>query len=93
MSAANMSAQGLLLQQHRPVRALKSAPQAARLQRGAQRIVSQAQPARPAQPSRPKTALQAAAVAEARETEPAKHTSRVCEKGLGEGQTIVNGQV
>ena len=62
-------------------------------QRTVQRITAQAQPARPAQPSRPNTAIKAAAVAEARQTEPAKHTSRVSEKGLGEGPTVVNGQV
>lgn len=82
-----MTAQGTVLHQC-PSKALLSGPKAARPQRIAQRVIAQAQPSRPAQQSRPNTAVQAAAVAEA-----PTHTSRVSEKQMGDGPTLVNGQV
>lgn len=82
-----MTAQGTVLQQ-RPSKVLHSGPKAARLQRLAQRVISQAQPSKPAQQSRPNTAVQASAVAEA-----PTHTSRVSEKALGDGPSVINGQV
>lgn len=82
-----MTAQGTVLHQC-PSKALLSGPKAARPQRIAQRVIAQAQPSRSAQQSRPNTAVQAAAVAEA-----PTHTSRVSEKQMGDGPTLVNGQV
>ena len=86
-AASTMTAQGTVLQQ-RPSKVLLSGPKAARLQRVAQRVISQAQPSKPAQQGRPNTAVQASAVAEA-----PTHTSRVSEKALGDGPSIINGQV
>ncbi len=83
-----MTAQGTLLQQ-RPSRVLLSGAKAPRPQRIAQHTVSQALPSRPAQQGRPNTAVQASSVAEV----PPAHTSSVSEKPLGDGPTIVNGQV
>ena len=82
-----MTAQGTLLRQH--PRVSLSGSKAPRAQRITQRTVSQAQPSRPAQQGRPNTAVQASAVAEA----PPAHTSTVSEKPLGEGPTVINGQV
>ena len=86
-TALTMTAQGTVLHQC-PSKVLLLGPKATRPQRIAQRVLAQAQPSRPAQQSRPNTAVQAAAVAEA-----PTHTSRVSEKQMGDGPTLVNGQV
>ena len=75
--------------QQRPCKALLPAPKALKAERISHRVMAQAQPAKPSQPNRANTALQASAVAEA----PPAHTSRVSEKPLGEGPTVINGQV
>ncbi|KAL3150752.1 Stearoyl-[acyl-carrier-protein] 9-desaturase 7, chloroplastic, variant 3 [Trebouxia sp. C0010 RCD-2024] len=73
----------------RPCKALLPTAKAPRPERVSHRVVAQAQPTRPSQPNRASTAVQASAIADA----PPAHTSRVSEKPLGEGPTVINGQV
>lgn len=86
--AYSMAGCSTMLQQ-RPCKSLLPAPTLPRPERVSHRVMAQAQPAKPTQPNRANTALQASAVADA----PPAHTSRVSEKPLGEGPTVINGQV
>ena len=87
-TAHSMAGHSTMIQQ-RPCKALLPTTKAPRPERMCHRVMAQAQPAKPSQPSRANTALQASAVADA----PPAHTSRVSEKPLGEGPTVINGQV
>ena len=81
-----MAAYSTLLPQ-KPSRLLQSAQRAPRSARAVQKVSAQAQPSRLIVPGRSNTAIHAAATLE---TPPATSAK---EKPLGEGPTVINGQV